>query len=346
MSTTAAVVRLLAQPWASARRVGSGVLICVLVSLAATFVSGHYGGPQLLYALLMGLSLHFLAADPRVRPGIDFCARTVLRAGVALLGARITLHQISAVGWRTALVVAASVLLTLALGWWLARRLGRPVEEGLISGGSVGICGASAALAVASVLPATKDNERFTLLVIVGVTLMSTVAMVLYPLLTMWMDWGLVDRGIFLGATIHDVAQVVASASMLSTGGSTQVVDTATVVKLFRVMLLMPIVLGIAILYRQRQVEVSDKPVPLVPGFLIAFVVLVLLGSQQMISPGVTALASDASRACLVLAIAAAGIKTDFADLVKLGWPPLVMLVAETVWIAGLIGASHPLWGG
>jgi uncharacterized integral membrane protein (TIGR00698 family) len=298
----------------------------------------------LLYALLMGLSLHFLAADPRVRPGIDFCARTVLRVGVALLGARITLHQISQVGWRTALVVALAVLLTLALGWWLARKLHRPVEEGLISGGSVGICGASAALAVASVLPATKDNERFTLLVIVGVTLMSTVAMVLYPLLTLWMDWSLLNRGIFLGATIHDVAQVVVSASMMTTDGSTQAVDTATVVKLFRVMLLMPVVLGISILYRKQQVEVTDKPAPLVPGFLLAFIVLVLLSSQQLIPASVIAFSSDSSRACLVLAIAAAGVKTDFADLIKLGWAPLVMLVAETLWIAGLIGVSHPFW--
>jgi uncharacterized integral membrane protein (TIGR00698 family) len=331
--------------WQGARRLGSGVLISGLVALAATFVSGHFGGPQLLYALLMGLSLHFLASDPKIRPGIDFCARSVLRAGVALLGARITLSQISDVGWRTALVVALAVLGTIALGWWLARHYRRPVEEGLISGGSVGICGASAALAVASVLPATKDNERFTLLVIVGVTLMSTVAMVLYPLLTTWLGWSALDSGIFLGATIHDVAQVVAAASMLAAGGDTHVVDTATVVKLFRVMLLMPIVLGISILYRRAQVEVSDRPVPIVPGFLIAFIVLVLLGSQQMIPPEAAAQASSTSRAFLVLAIAAAGVKTDFADMLKLGWVPLVMLLSETVWIAAVVGLSQPLWG-
>lgn len=337
--------RVLAPRWHGARRVAPGAMVSALVALAATFVSGHFGGPQLLYALLMGLSLHFLAMDPKIRPGIDFCARTVLRAGVALLGARITLGQISDVGWRTALVVVLAVLSTIALGWWLARRLQRPVEEGLISGGSVGICGASAALAVASVLPATKDNERFTLLVIVGVTLMSTVAMVLYPLITAWLSWSTLDSGIFLGATIHDVAQVVAAASMLAAGGDTHVVDTATVVKLFRVMLLMPIVLGISILYRRAQVEVSDKPVPIVPGFLIAFIVLVLLGSQQLIAPEVSALASSTSRACLVLAIAAAGVKTDFADLHKLGWAPMAMLLTETVWIAALVGLSQPFWG-
>lgn len=335
----------LAQRWQQARGLSAGVMISVIVALAATFVSSHYGGPQLLYALLMGLSLHFLMADPKVKPGIDFCARTVLRFGVALLGARITLSQIGDVGWRSACMVVIAVVTTIALGCWLARWKKRPLEEGLISGGSVGICGASAALAVSSVLPATKENERFTLLVIVGVTLLSTVAMVIYPLITTWLGWSALHSGVFLGATIHDVAQVVAAATMLAAGQDTHVVDTATVVKLFRVMLLMPIVLCISLLYRRAQVELSDKPVPIVPGFLIAFIVLVLLGSQQLIAPEVSAMANSTSRACLVLAIAAAGVKTDFAEILKLGWTPLVMLLSETVWIAALVGLSHGMWG-
>jgi len=331
--------------WVRLRQLFPGLLISGLVALAATFVSGHYGGPQLLYALLMGLSLHFLANDPTVRPGIDFCARSLLRVGVALLGARITLAQISALGWQTALIVVAAVLCTIALGLALARHYRRPVEEGLISGGAVGICGASAALAVASVLPGTKDNERFTLLVIVGVTLMSTVAMVLYPLVTAWMQWSSLDSAIFLGATIHDVAQVVAAASLLASGGDTHTVDMATVVKLFRVMLLMPIVLAISLFFRRAQIEMSDRPVPWIPGFLVAFIALVLLGSAQMISAEVSTYASDTSRAFLVLAIAAAGVKTDFADILKLGWVPLVMLLSETAWIAIFVGLCRPLWG-
>jgi len=330
--------------WVRARF--AGVLICVLVALAATFLAGQLGGPQLLYALLLGLSLHFLASDARIRPGIDFCARTVLRAGVALLGARITLTQISALGWQTAVFVALGVVSTVMLGWLLARRFRRPVEEGLISGGSVGICGASAALAVASVLPQSRENERYTLLVVVGLTLLSTVAMVVYPLLTTWLQWSSLDSGIFLGATIHDVAQVVAAASLLATGGDTQVVDMATVVKLFRVMLLMPVVLVISLLFRQAQATASDRAVPLIPSFLVAFIALVVLGSLQIIPPQVSDQASHASRACLVLAIAAAGVKTDFADMLKLGWLPVVMLMSETLWIAALIGLSWPLWGG
>ena len=339
---------LLHQRMASGRawlqKIGHGFLVSALVALAAAFVSSRFGGPQLLYALLMGLSLHFLASDPRIRPGVDFCARTVLRVGVALLGARITVAQVAEVGWQTALVVVVAVASTVALGWALARLKRRPAEEGLISGGSVGICGASAALAIASVLPATKDNERFTLLVIVGVTLLSTVAMVIYPLATELLGWSNLSAGIFLGATIHDVAQVVAAATLLAEGGDTQVVDAATVVKLFRVMLLMPVVLVISLLYRRAQVQASGKPVPLLPGFLIAFIVLVLLGSQGVIPSQAALMAGDVSRVCLLLAIAAAGIKTDFAELLKLGWVPLLMLLSETIWIALWVGLTHPFW--
>ena len=141
-----------------------GTLVCLVIALAATFVSEHYGGPQLLYALLMGLAFHFLIANPQVGPGIGFCGRTVLRLGVALLGVRITLSQVGTLGLGSALLIVCATGCTIVVGVLLARLFKRSRDEGLLSGGAVAICGASAALAVASVLPQTKENERFTLL--------------------------------------------------------------------------------------------------------------------------------------------------------------------------------------
>ena len=308
-----------------------GVLVCGVIALAATFVSEHYGGPQLLYALLIGLAFHFLSGHPQAALGIAFCGRTVLRCGVALLGARITFTQVSQLGFETALVLVAAVALTIALGVLLAKWLKCPREQGIITGTSVAICGASAALAVSSVLPQTKENERFTLLAVVGVTVLSTVAMVVYPFALQGI--GLLPKqiGIVLGGSIHDVAQVVAAGMMLGP----QAGDTATVVKLFRVMLLMPMVLLIAVLYRRHpDVRAPENEVPLVPTFLIAFIVLVMLSSIGIITPPLVQVATDASRWMLVTAIAAAGVKTSFADLLKLGWQPVALLVGETVFIA------------
>jgi uncharacterized integral membrane protein (TIGR00698 family) len=313
------------------RELGPGLLVCVVIALASTFLSEHYGGPQLLYALLIGLAFHFIHANPQARPGIEFCGRTVLRFGVALLGARITLDQVSALGVEAGLAVAASLVLTILLGVWLARRLGLSREEGLISGGSVAICGASAALAISAVLPQTRANERFTLLAVVSVTVLSTVAMVLYPLVIQVLDLAAGPAGVFLGGTIHDVAQVVAAGVMISP----QAGDTATLVKLFRVMLLMPVVMVIAFLYRHHASATAPAgSMPLLPGFLLAFMVLMLLSSSGLVPPRAVTAATDLSRACLVLAIAAAGIKTSMEDLLQLGWRPIQLFLAETVFIA------------
>jgi uncharacterized membrane protein YadS len=92
-----------------------GTLVCVVIALAATFLSEHYGGPQLLYALLIGLAFHFLCSNPRVRPGVDFCGRSLLRIGVALLGVRITLTQVARLGLESAVVIAVGVALTIVL---------------------------------------------------------------------------------------------------------------------------------------------------------------------------------------------------------------------------------------
>jgi uncharacterized integral membrane protein (TIGR00698 family) len=334
-----------------------GVLLCTMIALAATFLAEHYGGPQLLYALLIGLSFHFMMKNPQVKPGVDLCGRTILRLGVALLGARITLSQVAQLGWSSALLIMAAVALTVMFGVMIARWLGRTRDEGLLSGGAVAICGASAALAVASVLPQNPRNERFTLLTVVGVTVLSTVAMILYPFALQWLEASPQRSGLFLGGTIHDVAQVVAAGMMLGPAAG----DTATVVKLFRVMLLTPVVVVIALMYRQQMAQatanaaadaaaavaadgkkpqVAPASVPLIPGFLLAFIVLVLLASSQVFPKTWVDAASQASRWCLVAAIAAAGVKTSFEQLLKLGWQPVAMLVAETVFIALIVAAG------
>jgi len=322
-----------------------GALICGLIAMSATFLSEHYGGPQLLYALLIGLSLHFLSLQESTRIGIGFCATTVLRVGVALLGMRITLGQVSQLGIGVALVVLTAVALTIGAGVLLARWLGRPIEEGILSGGAVGICGASAAMAIASVLPQTPENERFTLLAVVGVTVLSTTAMVLYPFFMHLLALSPLQSGIFLGGTIHDVAQVVAAGMLMGQEAG----DAATVVKLFRVVLLLPVVLLIAFVYRKHAAAhvtreypagTAREKVPLVPGFLIGFILLVMLASTEIIPQPIVLAANEVSRWCLVIAISAAGVKTSFQDLQKLGWQPVVMLLTETVVIAGFVLAA------
>ena len=318
-------------------------MVCVSIALATRFLSQNYGGPQLLYALLIGLSLHVVYEKEIIKPGINFCAKNILRLGVAFLGIRITFSDIGAIGLNTGLMVIFAVAATVCLGFFLAKLLKLSPDFGLIAGGSVGICGASAALAVASVLPKTKENERFTLLVVVGVTVLSTIAMVVYPFTLQLLNITSLPAGIFLGTTIHDVAQVVAAGMLFGPEAG----DVATVVKLFRVALLLPVVLLISIFFgaEKSSQRMGWGSLRLIPTFLLGFVALSVVTSMQILPTQVTQSIGDLSRWMLVIAIAAAGLKTNFQELAKLGWQPVVMLVVETVFIAaiGLIFISSSL---
>ena len=326
-----------AQPWLAGLHLLPGTALAGVIALAATFVSTLHGGPQLLYALFFGVAFHFLSQDARARPGIEFCARGVRRLGVGLLGARITATQIAGLGWTTALTVIAAVVTTIACGYWLGRRLGMTRPQGVLSGGAVAICGASAALAISSVLPRDKESDRFTLMVVVTVTVLSTVAMVAYPLIARALNLPPELAGLFIGGTIHDVAQVVGAGYTIDQATG----DYATIVKLFRVAMLTVVVVTVSALFkRQREAAAEQhsgsKP-SLVPWFLWVFVALVCINSLGWVPQPVQLQLTDLSRHCLVLAIAALGIKTSFRQLAQAGWRPFMLLVVETVWMAAFV---------
>ena len=205
----------------------------------------------MLFALLLGMALDFLSTEGRCVPGIRFSASTLLRIGVALLGVRITLGQISALGAGPIAMVVLSVALTIGFGIVLARMFGYRNRFGVLTGGAVGICGASAAMAIAAVMPAHPDDnvkERATIFTVIGVSTLSTAAMVLYPMIVTALGFSGEHAGVFLGGTIHDVAQVVGAGY----GMSKETGDVATIVKLLRVAMLLPVILVITLSYRKR----------------------------------------------------------------------------------------------
>ena len=137
----------------------------------------------MLLALLLGMAMNFLSDEGACVPGIEFTARTVLRIGVALLGLRITLLQIAALGWQPVVLVLLSVTLTIGTAIVAARLPGFRAGFGLLSGGATAICGASAALAIAAASPNHPLKERATLFTVLGVSALSTLAMIAYPML-------------------------------------------------------------------------------------------------------------------------------------------------------------------
>jgi uncharacterized integral membrane protein (TIGR00698 family) len=311
----------------------AGMLVAVTIALAAAFIAGNYGGPQLLYALLFGIAFNFLAEDSRVRPGIEFAARNVLRFGVALLGTGITLTQIIALGVTPITLVIVGVISTIAFGAWLGPRLKCSIAEGVLTGGAVAICGASAALAISTVLPKNEGSTQFTLLTVVGVTVLSTVAMIVYPIIALLLQLDANAAGIFIGGSIHDVAQVVAAGYTYSPESGA----TATFVKLLRVALLVPAVIVIGLLFGARAQGGTVRVTSILPGFLVGFIVLVGVNSLGLIPPAITNWLGGLSRWCLTTAIAALGMMTSIQGIAKLGWRPLILMVSETLLLGALV---------
>ena len=319
------------------KNIWPGLGIATITGMAALFLSEHYNAPAMLFALLLGMAVSFLYQnDTPCACGIDFTASTLLRAGVVLLGLRIALGDLAVLGWQTALMLAFAIFTTIVLGVFLAKSLGLQKRFGALTGGSVAICGASAALAISTILPKGQNHERDTLLTVIGVTAMSTIAMILYPILSAQLGMNDTEAGIFLGGTIHDVAQVVGAGYSVSDSAG----DMATLTKLVRVAMLMPVVLIMMLVIKRfykADANAGEGDIPKMPMFLVGFILLMLLNSFVSLPTVVVETGTQVSRFFLVVSITAIGMKSNLGKLAEVGVLPIVMIVTETLWIALLI---------
>lgn len=316
------------------RELAPGMAVSLVVAAAATFLSEHYGAPVLLFALLLGMALNFLSAEGSCKEGIAFTARSVLRIGVALLGMRITLGQIAELGWMPVVLVVTLVVVTIGLSVVVAKWMGFQRLFGMLTGGATAICGASAALALAASLPNHPQKERATLFTVIGVSVLSTLAMITYPMIARFFELTPVEAGVFLGATIHDVAQVVGAGYSMST----ETGDVATVVKLMRVAMLLPVIVAAAMITRMQGADGAlDKRPPLLPLFAVGFLVLACINSTGWVPAMVQSGVNELSRWCLVIAIAAIGMKTQLKELASVGIKPILLMVGETAFLAALV---------
>jgi len=322
---------------ANVGRALAGVLLSSSVAVtavtAAPLLAGVAPIPAMVIALLIGIALHPVARRPLSQPGIVFCLKVLLRWAVALLGLRIALGEIAALGSLTAVVVIVSMAVTLAAGFLLARAFALESGYGALAGAGTAVCGASATLATSIVLPDYKGKETDVAFVVVAVNALSTLAMVLYPLVCIWLGFDPRTTGVMLGATIHDVAQVVGAGYAVSeTAG-----NTAVVVKLFRVFLMLPLVLFIGWLFARRAVASAAAKIP-IPVFALVFVGLCALNSIVAAFPAVApafaqlkAPLVEASTWGLLIAISALGLGTSLTAIAGLGWRHVATVIGTTL---------------
>ncbi len=315
------------------RALQPGLIVCVTIACAATFLSKNYSAPVMIYALLVGMAFNFLADQSKCRNGIAFSSTTLLRIGIALLGLRITLDDVISLGVFPVLVVSSGVILTILFGVFIAKLMGLSNRLGIMTGGSVAICGASAALAISSVMPNDDETKKATIFTVISVTTLSTIAMVVYPIISRILELDIPQSGLFLGGTIHDVAQVVGAGYSVSN----EVGELSTFIKLFRVAMLIPVVLFLAVfVYRRHNTgkNTVSGTRDIFPYFLLGFVFFVLIGSTDIIPNEAKTLLSTLSTWLLVIAIAALGVKTSLREISSVGWKPLLLILTCTLFIA------------
>ena len=226
-------------------------------------------------ALLLAIVVANVAGHRAVlAPGARFASRRILRLGIVLLGLRISLQLIVDVGWRGVLVAVVAVGFTLPFSVWFGRRLGVSPALSLLLGAGCGICGAAAVVAMEPVAEARDEEAGFAL---AAVTALGTISMLAVPVLgTRVLDLSDGDFGLWAGGSIHEVAQVVAAAVGVSAGA----LAVATIVKLTRVVLLVPVIVVTAVI-KGRASGRRGNPIPL---FVVLFLVMVAIRSTDALS--------------------------------------------------------------
>lgn len=302
-----------------------GLAVTVLATLAAAYVSDHYGAPLTLMCLLFGLALNFLGTDRRLGPGLAFASRTLLRWGIVFVAARVTLTQIAELGPVALLSVVVIVTLTLASAVLAARLLGFTAAFGALCGAAVAICGASAAMAFASLLGERRASQAQLTLVLVGISAMSAVAMTLYPILAHHLRFDDLQAGFLMGAAIHDVAQSLGAGYAFSPVAG----ETATIVKLARVALLAPAMMAVAVFIpREPGAKISSF---VLPWFVVGFFSLAGVNSLGLIPQVVADASANASTALLACAVTATGVRSNMQSLTKEGLRPMLAIITATV---------------
>ncbi len=306
-----------------------GLAICGVAAAAAAWLSDHYGFPIILLGLLIGLSLNFIAREPRTHKGLDFASRTCLRIGIVVLGLQVTVGQITALGaapFGALLVVMGATYFAGVLG---ARIAGQSSFAGILAGGAVAICGASAALALYGVIGKDRLSQAQFALTLVGVSLASAMAMSVYPVLAAEFALNHQQAGFLIGASIHDVAQAIGGGYAFSDAAGSY----ATIVKLARVALLAPVVALVTLAIGPAG-EAAGQPVwkrLALPWFITAFLATVALNSMVSVPQPVSHAALVGSKALLLLAVTATAMRSRMDLLMEMGWRATVPVLGATV---------------
>lgn len=306
-----------------------GACVTAIAALAAAWLADHYAVPLVLMGLLIGLAMSFLSQDKRTHAGLDLMSQTALRIGIVLVGARITAHQLAELGPLPFALLIGIMLAVIVITVETARLFRQERHAALLAGGATAICGASAALALYSLIGDKRvDQARFTL-TLVGITVASALAMTLYPILAAQFGLSDTQAGFLIGASIHDVAQAIGGGFSFSP----QAGEVATIVKLARVALLAPMLMLAGLwLARTGDDAAGRRRIPLrLPWFILGFLGLAAVNSIVALPKPAVEAANIGAQALLLLAIVATAMKARLHLLLDQGWRSFAPIIIATL---------------
>jgi uncharacterized integral membrane protein (TIGR00698 family) len=315
------------------RRLGGllpGLLAAGVAASVGYLVNNWFSvaGP-LVVAIVLGILLTASGGyRPSLRPGLRFAATTLLRIGVVLLGLQLVVSDVVGLGAWPIVVVVLSVATSFVVTRWVGRLLGLSAARSLLVATGVAICGASAVAAMNQIAEG-EDDDVVTAVAVV--TVLGTLSMVALPVLGLVFDIDDMLLGMWAGASVHEVGQVVAIGGVVGTA----VLSTAVVVKLFRVLLLAPLIAAVALARRSAGSAGGDlrKP-PILPWFVVGFIAMAALRTTGSLPAGVLTIASAAGTVLLAAAMFALGTAVDLRSVARGGRRALTAGAVGTVVLA------------
>lgn len=313
-----------------------GIAVAALGVLVAWGASTAIGGlPMLTVAVVVGIVIGNVTGvrqytETSLKPGFAFSAKTLMRAGIVLLGLQVSLLDVAGLGWVTLLLVVGLVALSFVLIWLLGLAFRLPGPQPVLIASGYAICGASAIGAVASV---TGAKSKDTATPVALVTLCGTLAIFVLPALQGPLGLDDTAFGHWVGAGVHDVGQVVATAGSVGSAA----LGAAILVKLTRVLMLAPLVAVVGAVYRRRSGEAADgaRP-PLVPLFVVGFLAASVLRTTGVLPGEVLEAAAFVQHALLGAALVALGASIKIGRLLTTDLKALVMGLLAWCLIGGL----------
>lgn len=286
----------------------------------------------MILATLIGMALHNVFGTPDwAKAGVTFSLKRVLRLGIILLGLQLMASQVAEVGPVGVGVVAATLIATLIFTKWLGGVMGVDARLAELIGAGTSICGASAVIATNTV---TRGSDEDVAYAVACVTVFGSLSMLLYPLLPRLLHLSPAAFGLWSGASIHEIAQVVGAAFQDGAHSG----EIATVAKLTRVMMLAPVVITLGIIAVRRAAhpagESASRAAPPMPWFVLGFIAMVILNSVVTIPAVPKASIVLGTTFMLSMALAAMGMETDFRKLKADGLKPLALAAAAWIFIS------------